>query len=78
MNFRTTVYLCLIKNRNELCVGETGHLVGHIYNFAIYCFVFMYNPIFPLQNRQFNLCEPIPVLNETQIHCSSKIHTSCP
>ena len=29
VNFRTTVYLCLIENRNELCVGETGHLVRH-------------------------------------------------
>ena len=33
---------------------------------------------FALENCQFNLCEPIPVLNETQILCSSKIHTSCP
>ena len=38
----------------------------------------MYKPIFPLENRQFNLCEPIPVLNDTQIHCNSKIHKSCP
>ena len=39
LDFRSIVYLCFIKLRNELCVGITGHRgksfeILAIYNFA--------------------------------------------
>ena len=29
VDFRFSVYLCFIKQGNQLCVGNTGHLAAH-------------------------------------------------